>query len=112
MHIFYATSAISEIATKETICLVLQIPLKTDRSTYSVYEQIPIPTFESTLGKFVQIYVADGRRLAVSVDRRSYIKLPREYRQNFRVGEFTICKGDTPIYERGRKTCLSSLFFQ
>jgi hypothetical protein len=99
------------IGTKETIRLVIQIPRKTDRSTYSVYEPIPIPTFEDTLGKFVQIYVADERRLAVSVDGSSYLELPSDYRQNCRVGDVTICKGDTPIYERGRKTCFSSLFF-
>jgi hypothetical protein len=49
--------------------------------------------------------------LAVSVDGSSYVELPRDYRQNCRVGEVTICKGDTPIYERGRKTCFSRLFF-
>jgi hypothetical protein len=41
----------------------------------------------------------------------SYMEITREYRQTCRVGEVTICKGDTPIYEHGRKTCLSSLFF-
>jgi hypothetical protein len=71
----------------------------------------PFPTFEPTLGKFVKIHVEDGRRLAVSVDRRSYMELTRDYRQNCRVGEVTICQGDTPIYERSRKTCLSSLYF-
>jgi hypothetical protein len=40
MHIFYATSTVTVIATKETIRLVIQIPLKTDRSSYSVYEPI------------------------------------------------------------------------
>jgi hypothetical protein len=84
--------------------------MKTDRSTYSVYEPIPFPTFEDTLGKFFQIYVADERQLAVSVDGRIYFELPRDYRQNCGLGEVTICKGDTPIYERGRKTCFSSIF--
>jgi hypothetical protein len=49
--------------------------------------------------------------MAVSADGRSYIELPREYRQNCSVGEVTICKVDTPIYEHSRKTCFSSLFF-
>jgi hypothetical protein len=103
MHLFYANSAISAIATQKTIRLLIQIPLKTDGSTYSVYDPIPIPTFEPTVGKFVKIYVADGRRLAVSVDRRNYMELTRDYRQNCRVGEVTICQGDTPIYEHSRK---------
>jgi hypothetical protein len=30
MHVFYATSAVSVIATQETIRLVIQIPLETD----------------------------------------------------------------------------------
>jgi hypothetical protein len=46
MHIFYGTSAVTAIVTKEAIRLVIQIPLKTDRFTYYVYEPIPIPTIE------------------------------------------------------------------
>jgi hypothetical protein len=68
IHIVYATSAISAIATKETIRLPIQVTLKTKGSTYSIYDPISIPTFKSTLGKFVQIDVSDGRRLAVSVE--------------------------------------------
>jgi hypothetical protein len=97
MHIFYAASAISAIATQEMIRLLIQIPLKTDGSTYSVYDTITITTFEPTSGKFVKIYVADGRRLAVSVDRRSHMELTCDYRQNCRLGRLPYFKATRPF---------------
>jgi hypothetical protein len=55
MHLFYASSEFTALATEEAIRLIIQIPLRTERRTYSVYEPIPLPTLEPTLSKFIQI---------------------------------------------------------
>jgi hypothetical protein len=98
------------LATSEAIRLIVQIPLRTERSTYIIYNPVPLPTFELNLGKFIQIR-AGGERLAVSSDRRSYMILPAGYVQNCREGMVTICVGTLQIAEWAYETCLSSLFF-
>jgi hypothetical protein len=110
MHLFYASSETTALATEEAIRLIIQIPLRTERRTYSVYEPIPLPTLEPTLSKFMQIQV--GReRLAVSSDRRNYMILQEGYIRNCKGGTVTICVGAVPIIERSYETCLSSLFY-
>jgi hypothetical protein len=103
-------SEIAVLATSEAIRLVIQNPLMTERRTYSVYNPVPLPTFEANLGKFIQIRAGE-EKLAVSSDRRNYMILPAEYIQNHRQGIITICEGIVPVIERGHETCLSSLFF-
>jgi hypothetical protein len=108
--LFYASSEITVLATSEAIHLVIQIPLRSERRTYSVYNPVPLPTFEVNLGKFIQIRAGE-EKLAVSSDRRSYMILPAEYIQNCRQGIVTICEGIVPVTERVYETCLSRLFF-
>ncbi|PNF40358.1 hypothetical protein B7P43_G03254 [Cryptotermes secundus] len=110
MHLFYASSEIAVLATSEAIRLIIQLPLRTEQRTYTVYEPIPLPSFEQNLGKFVQVQTG-RQRLAVSSDKRSYMILPPGYIQNCREGNIVICRGTVPIIERNYETCLSSLFF-
>jgi hypothetical protein len=110
MHLFYASSEFTALATEEAIRLVIQIPLRTGKRTCSVYEPIPLPTLEPTLSKFMQIQV--GReRLAVSSDRRNYMILQEGYIRYCRGETVTICVGAVPIIERSCETCLSSSFY-
>jgi hypothetical protein len=111
MHLFYASSEVLVVlATSKAIRLIVQLPLRTERRTYTIYNPIPLPSFEPNLGKFIQVQ-AGRERLAGSSDRRSYMILPTGYIHNCKEGKITICIGTIPTVERTYETCLSSLFF-
>jgi hypothetical protein len=111
IHLFYALAEISVLATSDTICLVIQIPLRTERKTYKVYIPIPVPTLEPNLGKFIQIQAGE-QRIAISSDRRNYMILPADYMQNCKGGNITIFQVTVPVADRTYETCLSKLFFE
>jgi hypothetical protein len=100
--------AIAALEIPETIRLLIQIPLRTEGQTYLVYAPVPVPLLEFILGKFTNMQV-DDHRIAVSSEKRSYVllELPPNYLENCRMSS---CESVTPIYERSRETCLSSLF--
>ena len=110
MHLFYATAQVAVLAISKAIRLVIQLPLRSERRTYSVYIPIALPTIEPNLGKFIQVQTG-AEKLAVSSDRRSYMVLPEDYLKSCDEGTITICKGIVPTIERTDETCLSSLFF-
>jgi hypothetical protein len=45
IHLFYASLEVAVLATSEAIRLTVQLPL-TERRTYTVYDPIPLPSFE------------------------------------------------------------------
>jgi hypothetical protein len=110
MHIFYAASEITALATGEAIRLIIQFPLKTESRTYSVYNPIPLPMFEPNLRRFIQVQVRK-HKLAISSDRRSYMIMSDEYIRSCKEGIVGICPGTIPIIDRAYETCLSGLFF-
>jgi hypothetical protein len=78
MHIFYDSMQLMAIATDESVRLLVQIPLKTEQSTYTVYEAILIPTFQPDIQNFMQI----GRTrewFMISTDFRNYLRLDLDY---------------------------------
>jgi hypothetical protein len=111
VHIFYAASEITALATGEAIHLIIQVPLKTESGTYSFYTPIPLPMFQPNLRWFIQVQVRK-QKLAISSDRRSYVIMPDEYIQNCKEGIVRICLGTIPIIDRAFETCLSGLFFE
>jgi hypothetical protein len=110
MHLFYASSEISVLATGEAIRLIIQIPLRSERQTYTVYTPVSLPTWEPNLGKFIQVQAGE-ERLAVSSDRRNCMILRRDCAQNCREGVIMICVGIVPIADRAYDTCLNGLYF-
>jgi hypothetical protein len=110
MHIFYDSMQLMAIATDESVRLVVQIPLKTEQSTYTIYEAIPIPIFQPDVQNFVQICRTRGW-FTISADFRSYLRLDFDYITYCQTLYITFCDFREAILDRSFESCIGGLFF-
>ena len=110
MHIFYEAMQLTAVATRDSVRLMTQIPLRTEQSTYAIYEAIPILTFQPEIQNFMQI----GRTsewFTISADYRNYMKLDFDYTTYCRPRHITFCDFKNAIFDGSFECCVGGLFF-
>jgi hypothetical protein len=99
------------VATKESVRLLVQIPQRTELSICTIYEAIPIPTFQPDIQNFVQI----GRTrewFTIRADYRNYIKLDFDCVTYCRTGYITFCDFREATLDRSFESCVGGYFLE
>jgi hypothetical protein len=110
VHLFYETAEIAALATSDVIRLVVQVPLKTERRIYTVYDPISSHILESALRKFLQMENGGGGGIGDSIRQKVLYASPPGYKRNCKGGAVT-GTGVVPIIDRAYETCLGGIFF-
>src|SRR5215470_18212434 len=74
MYIFYEAIQITAVASSYGIRLFLQMPLREDVRTFSVFQILTVPIYHADMKHHVRLRAAT-EWIAVSKDRRNFVEL-------------------------------------
>ena len=98
------------VASPHAIRLFLQMPLREDSRTFSIFKMLTVPIYNFDLKRYVQLRTAQ-ERTAISKDRRNFVVLDTDFSKFCREGYINCCEFRTPVYDRNYMTCSSALYY-
>jgi len=98
------------VGDRNTLRLIMKIPLKTTEQLFSLYELIALPT-KIAEDKFVR-YSFEYPYIGLSLSRRDYVRLSAADVQQSSRGSLRLCPANIPLYDSQTPSCKASLFFQ
>ena len=109
IYLYYDFTPVSIVANTHFIDLLLNIPLKSANSYFTLFKVINFPTHVFS-DKFSQYFI-DYSYFGLQNSQRAYLRLTETDYVHCEKGSITICPANTPVYNTQTVTCLSSLFF-
>lgn len=110
MYIYYGIAKVQAYATKNSIRLLVRIPLRGTDRAMSLYEVEPLPTFSALLNRPMQLE-PEVKYFAVTENRQYYSLLKQADIQNCQRGLLTICDATFPLIHKRVGSCTSELHF-
>ena len=110
IYLYYQLIKVTAVGNAHGIQLILEVPLKTESQSFTLYRIIALPTpvFNDTFAKFELEYEYFG----LSRSQRDYVLMTSADLQKCNAGRITICPADRALYDTRSMTCESRLYFQ
>jgi len=110
VYLYYELVQVSVIGNVHSMKLIVNVPLKTANSQFTLYKVVVLPTRVSKTN-FVK-YTVDYSYFGLESSRHDYILLKQTDLLNCVRGEITVCPANTAVYSAKTLNCLSSMYFQ
>jgi len=110
IYLYYEVVQVSVIGDVHNMKLILNVPLKTANSQFTLYKVVALPTRVSKTN-FVKYFI-DYSYFCLENSRHDYVLFKETDLFNCITGEITICPANTAVYSVKTLTCVPSLFFQ
>jgi hypothetical protein len=110
MYLYYELVQVSVTGNVHSMKLIVNVPLKTANSQFTLYKVVALPTRVSKTS-FVK-YTVDFSYFGLESSRHDYILLKENDLLICVTGEITVCPTNTAVYSAKTLNCLSSIYFQ
>jgi hypothetical protein len=110
MFVYYEVSKVHAYTTSSEIRVIIRIPLRGSERVMNLYKTVPLPVYEPTLKRYMQI-TPDTVYMAVTESRQYYSLLTSADFQNCQQGMFTICDSEFPLYHKATPSYSGALYF-
>ena len=105
MYLYYELVQVSAIGNVHSMKLIVNVPLKTANSQFTLYKVVVLPTQVSKTN-FVKYY------FCLESSQHDYVLFKETDLLNCVTGEITVCQANTAVYSAKTLKCLASIFFQ